>query len=284
MSGEESVRIAFQGVPGAYSEEAARRAVGTGEPAAGVRTRPRPSFRDVFDAVADGRADLGIVPVENSLAGSVRANYDLLLERDLVVVGEVYLRVRHCLMALPGTGLGDVEVVLSHPQALSQCEVTLRELLPGAERRAASDTAGSARRIRRERLRSTAALASRRAAEAHDLRILRRGMEDHEENHTRFLLLGTEPVDPGPSAKTSIVFSGPDGPGLLHRCLGAFARRGVDLTKIESRPLSDAPWEYVFYLDLRGSDDDEAVREALDELAGATTFLRTLGSYPTGSS
>lgn len=281
MHADEAVRIAFQGVPGAYSEEAAHRFRARGG-AAFLRTLPRPTFRDVFGAVGV-EADLGIVPIENSLAGSVRENYDLLLEGDLEIVGEVYLGIRHCLMALPGTELDDVEVVLSHPQALSQCATTLREELPGAESRAASDTAGSARRIRVEGLRSAAALASERAAEVHDLRILRRGMEDNPENTTRFLLLGSEPAEPGPNAKTTIVFSGPDEPGLLHRCLGAFARRDVDLTKIESRPLSDAPWEYAFYLDLRGSDEEEAVREALDELARATTFVRTLGSYPAGS-
>lgn len=276
------VRIAFQGVPGAYSEEAARRApaaTGDGE----VIPEPRPSFREVFDAVADGEVDRGVVPIENSLAGSVRKNYDFLLERDLRIVGEVYLRVRHCLMALPGTELADVESVLSHPQALSQCASTLQELLPGADLRAAPDTAGSARRIRDRGLRSAAALASHRAAEVHDLRILRRGMEDDDANQTRFLLLGVEPVDPGPDAKTSIVFSGPNEPGLLHRCLGAFARRGIDLTKIESRPLSGVPWEYVFYLDLRGREADEGVREALEELDGATALLRVLGSYPAGT-
>lgn len=281
MSDRDTVRVAFQGVRGAYSEEAAREAL-DGEPGTGLQTAPRPSFAAVFDAVADGEADLGIVPIENSLAGSVRENYDLLLERDLAVVGELYLRIRHCLMALPGTEMGDVDLVLSHRQALAQCSSTLEELLPGAERRAVPDTAGSARRIRREGLQGTAALASRRAAAAHDLRILRRGMEDGEENYTRFLLLGLDPVDPGPEAKTSIVFSGPNHPGLLHCCLAAFARRGVDLTKIESRPLSGSPWEYVFYLDFRGSRDDEDVRGALEELAGPTTLLRVLGSYPSG--
>lgn len=282
MSGGEAVRIAFQGVPGAYSEEAARRASGR-RTSAGVDLEPRASFREVFDAVAGGDADLGIVPIENSLAGSVRENYDLLLERDLRVVGEVYLRIRHCLLALPDTEIDDVELVLSHPQALAQCASTLRDLLPGAEQRAASDTAGSARRIRREHLRSAAALASRRAAEVHGLRILRSGMEDVSANETRFLVLGTEPADPGADAKTSIVFSGPNEPGLLHRCLGAFARRGIDLTRIESRPLSGAPWEYVFYLDFRGRESDGPVQDALEELAGATTLLRTLGSYPAGS-
>jgi len=282
VSASEEVRIAFQGVPGAYSEEAAHGALGPDDGRT-VRAEPRPSFREVFDAVGRGAVDLGIVPIENSLAGSVRENYDLLLERDLEIVGEVYLRVRHCLMALPGTEPGDVEVVLSHPQALAQCTATLRETLPGAEHRAASDTAGSARRIRREGLRATAALASERAAEAHDLRILRRGMEDDDQNQTRFLLLGTEAVDPGPDARTSIVFSGPNEPGLLHRCLGVFARRGIDLTRIESRPLTGSPWEYVFYVDLRGRAEDAAVREALDELAGTVTLLETLGSYPAGS-
>lgn len=283
MSGGREVRIAFQGVRGAYSEEAARRipeARGDRDPG----LVPRPSFRGVFDAVAAGEADRGVVPIENSLAGSVRENYDLLLEHDLRIVGEVYLRVHHCLMALPGTRIDDVETVLSHPQALAQCQSTLRQILPGADLRAASDTAGSARRIRDQELRSTAALASQRAAEVYDLRILRRAMEDDDGNETRFLLLGTEPVDPGADAKTSLAFSGPNEPGLLHRCLGAFARRGIDLTKIESRPLAGARWEYVFYLDLRGREDDEVVREALDELDAATTLLRTLGSYPARSS
>lgn len=275
------LRVAFQGVRGAYSEEAARRAVSEAGGDA-VRPVPRPTFADVFDAVSDGRADLGAVPIENSLAGSVRENYDLLLDRDLRVVGERYLRIQHCLVALPGTRLEDVELILSHPQALAQCAETLSELLPSAERRAAPDTAGSARRIRREGMAEAAAVASERAARAHDLHVLRQDLEDHPGNLTRFLLLGTEPADPGPDAKTSVVFSGENEPGLLYRCLGAFARRGVDLTKIESRPLTGRPWEYVFYLDFRGRADDPEVRRALEEMSESTTLLRVLGSYPRG--
>ncbi len=282
MSRGEEVRVAFQGEPGAYSEEAAREAL-DGAAEGELQTLPRPAFADVFDAVDRAEADLGIVPIENSMAGSVRDTFDLLLERGLPVVGESYLRVRHCLMALPGTSAADVEVVLSHPQALAQCASTLDEALPGAERRAAPDTAGSARRIRRDELASTAALASERAARVHGLRILRRGMEDEPGNSTRFLLLGREPVEPGPEAKTSVAFSGPNEPGLLHRCLGVFARRGIDLTRIESRPLRGASWEYVFYVDFAGSTGDDRVRAALEELRGTATMVEVLGSYPRGA-
>lgn len=283
MSGVDGLRVAFQGVPGAYSEEAAREALKDDAPGGEPRTLPRPTFEDVFDAVARGEADRGIVPIENSMAGSVRENFDLLLERGLPVVGETYLRVRHCLMALPGTEAADVTVVLSHPQALAQCASTLEEMLPGAERRPAADTAGSARRIRRRELAATAAVASERAARVHDLRILRRGIEDEPGNCTRFLLLARDPVRPGPDAKTSIAFSGPNEPGLLHRCLGVFARRGIDLTRIESRPSRGAAWEYVFFVDFRGSSADDRVEEALEELRGTATLVDVLGSYPRGS-
>lgn len=285
MAGGGGTRIAFQGVPGAYSEDAARRYLEREDGRGGeAGTLPRPAFADVFDAVASGRAELGILPVENSRAGSVREVMDLLLDRELPVVGETFLRIRHCLMALPKTELEDVEVVLSHPQALAQCAGTLDEVVPDAERRAAADTAGSARRIRREGLRTAAAVASERAAREHGLRVLRRGIEDAPDNVTRFLLVAREPVDPGPDARTSLVFSGPDEPGFLHRCLGAFARRDIDLTRIESRPLAGARWEYVFYLDFAGRSDDDRVRDALDELGESATLLRVLGSYPRGRS
>lgn len=281
VSAGEELRVAFQGEPGAYSEEAAHEALD----AAGreIRTLPRPAFSDVFDAVARGEADLGIVPIENSMAGSVRDTFDLLLERDLPVVGESYLRVRHCLMALPGTSAADLEVVLSHRQALAQCASTLEETVPGAVLRPAPDTAGSARRIRREELASTGALASERAARVHDLRVLRRGMEDEPGNSTRFLLLGREPVEAGAEAKTSVAFSGPNEPGLLHRCLAVFARRGIDLTRIESRPLRGASWEYVFYVDFADSTGDDRVQSALEELRGTATMVKVLGSYPRGT-
>lgn len=282
MSRPGEVRVAFQGDRGAYSEEAARLAV----PGRGDRVRPvpRPRFDAVFDAVAGGGADFGIVPIENSLAGSVRENYDLLLERDLHVVGERYLAIHHCLMALPGTELSEVGLVLSHPQALAQCSRTLSELLPDAERRAEPDTAGSARRVREEAMDGAAAVASERAARTHDLRVLRHGIQDHPDNVTRFLLLGTEAADPGPDAKTSVVFSGENEPGLLYHCLGAFARRKIDLTKIESRPLTGRAWEYVFYLDFRGRASDPEPRRALEEMERAATLLRVLGSYPRGES
>lgn len=275
---DRDLRIAFQGEEGAYSEEAARDARFRGS----VRPVPCATFEGVFDAVASGRCERGIVPIENSLAGSVRKNYDLLLERELRVVGESYLRIRHCLLALPGVELRDVRTVLSHPQALSQCDASLRGLLPEASRCATADTAGSARLLQEESRRDAAAIASERAARVYGLRVLRRGIEDDPDNYTRFLFLARDPADPGEDAKTSLAFSGPNEPGLLARCLAVFARRGIDLTKIESRPLRGSPWEYVFYLDFRGRSDRGPGRGALAELDEITGMLRLLGSYPRG--
>lgn len=275
---EPLLRIAYQGEPGAYSEEAARRVRSEGS----VRPVPCDTFEGVFDAVSAGRCERGIVPIENSLAGSVLKNYDLLLERDLRVVGESYLRIRHYLMALPGVEAPDVCTVLSHPQALSQCESSLRELLPEASHRAVADTAGSARLLVEEDRRDAAAIASERAARVHGLRILRRGIEDDPGNRTRFLLLGRELAEPGDDAKTSLAFSGPNEPGLLARCLSVFARRDIDLTKIESRPLRGSAWEYVFHLDFRGRADRGPGREALSQLEQIAGMLRVFGSYPRG--
>jgi len=195
-------------------------------------------------------------------------------------VGEVEIRISHHLIALPGVKLADVRRVLSHPQALAQCQGSLARLLPAAEPVPTYDTAGSAKLLQVERIRDGAALASRRAAEIYGLAILRECLEDDPENYTRFLVLGTSPIEPQGPAKTSLVFSVKNAPGALHRCLGAFARRGIDLTKIESRPLRGKRWQYVFYVDFTGSVHEERCRQALEELEDMATFLRVLGSYP----
>ena len=269
------VIVAFQGERGAFSEEAA--VAQFGETA---RPLPCRSFAEVFSKVDGGDAHFGVVPIENSLAGSIHQVYDLLLSHGLHIVGEVEIRISHHLIALPGVKLADVRRVLSHPQALAQCQGSLARLLPEAEPVPTYDTAGSAKLLQVERIRDGAALASRRAAEIYGLVILRECLEDDPENYTRFLVLGTSPIEPQGPAKTSLVFSVKNAPGALHRCLGAFARRGIDLTKIESRPLRGKRWQYVFYVDFTGSVHEERCRQALEELEDMATFLRVLGSYP----
>lgn len=283
--------IAFQGEPGAYSEQAIFEYWG-GEASGGSETRlstlPCGSFEELFAAVSQGRA-LGMAPIENSLAGSIHANYDLLLEHpDICIVGEYHLRVRHCLMALPGVKLGEVRRVFSHPQALAQCRATLKRL--GLEAVAQADTAGSARLLRESGDRQSAALASHRAAQVYQLAILAENMEDNPANFTRFLVLGRAGEAGGSrdatssvsttEYKTSIVFTLRNRPGALFRALSVFALRDIDLTKIESRPLPGQPWEYIFYVDFAGHESAETCAHALDNLREYCTMVRVLGSYP----
>lgn len=269
--------VAFQGERGAYSEAAAVEYLGDQ-----VTPLPCPTFEEVFAAVTEGRAQRGIVPVENSLAGSIHRNYDLLLRHDLTIVGEVQSRVAHHLIVLPGVVLGDVRRVYSHPQALAQCEGNLRRMLPAAEHVPTYDTAGSVKMLREENIRDGAALASRRAADIYGMTVLHTAMEDSPENYTRFLLLAREPVVPTGAAKTSIVFSTRNVPGALFKCLAVFALRDIDLTKIESRPARDKRWEYLFYIDFAGSIHETHCRNALNHLQELTSFFRVLGSYPRG--
>jgi prephenate dehydratase len=266
--------VAFQGERGAYSEEAAQALLGRE-----VALLPCATFDDVFVAVEEGKCDRGVVPVENSLAGSIHRNYDLLLRHNLYIVSEFNLRVSHCLIGYPGITLGEIRRVYSHPQALAQCEHSLREL-GQVEVIATHDTAGSVRLIREQGLRDAAAIASDTAAARYGMAILRREFEDEKTNYTRFLALSREAVVPEGEAKTSVAFAGKNEPGLLFRCLSAFALRSIDLTKIESRPIRGVPWEYIFYLDFVGSLSEERCRRAIEQLREMATFVRVFGSYP----
>lgn len=274
---EQELVVAFQGERGAYSEAAAVAHFGQG-----VQPLPCPSFETVFDAVTSGGANRGIIPVENSLAGSIHRNYDLLLRYDLAIVGEVQIRIAHYLIALPGVSLADVERVYSHPQALAQCEQSLNELLPHVERVPTYDTAGSVKMLREEGIRDGAAIASRHAADIYGMNVLRAELEDNPENYTRFLILSQEAVIPDNAAKTSIVFSMDNVPGALFKSLAVFALRDIDLTKIESRPLQGKRWQYFFYIDFAGSVHEPRCRNALNHLQEITSFFRVLGSYPRG--
>lgn len=270
-------QIAFQGEPGAYSEGAALEYFGSG-----ANTIPSHSFEDVFDQVSLGHATHGILPIENSLAGSIHRNYDLLLRNQLFIVGEHHHRVSHCLLALEGTELGELKQVHSHPQALAQCEANIRRL--NLIQVAEADTAGSARWLRQSNEPQSGVIASRRAAAVYGLDILVENFEDNPTNYTRFLIIASKPLsnpDINPeNYKTSIVFSLPNKPGILFKAMSVFALRDIDLTKIESRPIPGSPWEYMFYIDFAGYAKSPVCERALAHLEELTILLRILGSYP----
>lgn len=269
------MKVAFQGEPGAYSEQAVFNYLGD------VETKPCESFDVVFDSVVSDACDAGLIPIENSLAGSIHQNYDLLLRHDLHIVGEYLLRVRHCLIALPGVKKEDIKKAISHPQALGQCAAYLRNL--GIKPESVYDTAGSVKMLKESGARDSAAVASRRAAEIYGMEILEEGIEDNPENYTRFLAIRKTAIQPEvdvSGAKTSIVFTLKNQPGALFKALSVFALRDIDLTKIESRPLQGKPWEYLFYIDFIGAAHEETARKALDHLNEYALMLRVLGSYP----
>jgi prephenate dehydratase len=264
------VRLAYQGEPGAYSEAAARQFGGPD-----IETLPCKSFDEVFEAVVKQKATHGVVPLENSIGGTIHRNYDLLLEHDLSVTAEVELDVVHCLQALPGTTLAEVKTVYSHPQALAQCERYLKDL--GVAVEAVYDTAGGAKLVAEQKMTTAAALASRRAAEVFGLEVLQEAVQDYEFNITRFAIIGGVP--PKDANKTTIVFALRSTPGSLFKALSVFALRDINLTKLESRPIRGAPWEYLFYVEVEANREDLTFGRALTHLAEFAKWTRVLGTY-----
>ena len=266
--------VAYQGEAGAYSEEGARQLFPEAE------HQPFATLRKVFEAVEVGRVDFGLVPIDNSQAGSINETYDLFLKHGLHLVGEALVRVDHCLLALPGTLIDDLTEVISHPQAIAQSEEFLSVL--NISVRAEYDTAGAAKRIVEEKMETTGAVASRRAAELYGLEVLAEKIQTFPDNHTRFGALSRSPESLAPASKTSLVFGVGHVAAALYRCLGAFANRHLSLTKLESRPRAGRPWEYVFYADVEAPADAPPMVEALAEVSAHATFTRLLGSYAAG--
>ena len=267
-------RIAFQGEPGAYSEEALFLL------APDAQSQPYREFRDVAQAVLEHRAELGLLPIENSLVGSIATNFDLIAESALAIVGEVVSAVHHCLLGVPGAQRAALRRVLSHPVALAQCERFLREL-SGVEVVAFYDTAGAAGEVARRKDTSLGAVAGVLAARRYGLEVLAERIEDEPHNQTRFLLVARDATPPPADvpAKTTLRLKLPHRPGTLARALAPFADAGLNLTKLESRPDRSTPWEYLFYLDVEGRAAEPAMRSALAALATQGAVITLLGEY-----
>jgi prephenate dehydratase len=269
--------VAFQGVHGAYSEQAIRQHFGDT-----AQVHPCPTLNELFEAIETRQVDYAMLPVENAMAGAVNQAYEMLMEADLRINAEVIVHVHHALLAPVGTKLEDVRMVRSHPQALAQCDRYLKRnrIKPIAW----YDTAGSARDLAQNPEAGVAAIASELAGQLYNLTALAREIEDVHFNYTRFLLLGHTDPARGENNKTSLVFATRNQPGALYGCIGEFATRGIDITKIESRPRRNRPWEPVFYLDVEAHLQDEPLKEAILALVQRASFVKLLGSYPAAKS
>jgi len=268
------ISIAYLGPKGSFTELAARKFMNE----ANVQYVAKPTIREVFRSVEAGEVDMGIVPIENSIEGSVNTTLDILLDTPLKIYGEVELRIDHCLLAGAGSTIEDIRVVFSHPQAIAQCRSFLETVVPQAEVVEVNSTSRAAEIVKN--LRGAAAIASEYTASIYGLDILARSIQDYHDNYTRFIILSLKEHPPTGFDKTSLIFSVPNKPGALYKALEPFALKGVNLTKIESRPTRGKPWDYVFYMDMEGHRNDTHVREAISELEVRASFLKVLGSYP----
>jgi prephenate dehydratase len=263
--------VTFQGERGAYSEMA------TLQYFPNAKVLPKKSFQDVFDSIETCEANYAVVPIENSIEGSINETYDLLLQTKTTVTGEIYQRVRHCLIVNKGTTLDELEAVYSHPQAIAQCRNYIQ--LKRLDSVPTYDTAGAVKMIKEKKIMNAAAIASRRAAEIYDMAVLEEGIEDRKNNFTRFLVLSKTKTEPTGHDRTSIIFSVKHLPGALFGILKEFSSREINLTRIESRPTKETPWEYNFYVDFEGHCDDETIKKALQSIKNKTAFFKILGSY-----
>lgn len=272
-------RCCYQGSPYAYSHLAAQRFFGN--KSRHINFLGMPTFGACVSAVEAGEAGWAVLPIENTTAGSINETYDLLRHAALSIVGEEILPVEHCLLGVPGATLTGVRVVISHPQALAQCRGFLASL-PDVQVQAFVDTAEAAREVAHRQDPAVAAVASAEAGEAYGLEVLVRSIADQQENWTRFVVVAANPLVPDPAlpAKTSLIFTTPHREGALAHCLSVLAKHGLNLTKLESRPLPSRPWEYMFYVDFMGSLAEDRVGLALSELEKFCPFLKVLGSYP----
>ncbi len=266
-------RVAFLGSRGSFSEEAALELLGET-----CEFVPRPTIEELFSAIAEEKADYILVPLENSLVGSVHRNYDLLLESSLNIVGEIICPISHFLIGCERASIESIETVESHPVALAQCEHFFAAH-PHLKREAANDTASGVRRVVEDNNPARAAIGGRRAAKIYGGTILREHLEDHSENYTRFVLLASKPEGSESGEKISLVVRLAHRPGALHDALRPFVRRGIDLLKIESRPIVGSPWQYNFYLDLQAPASESELRGAMDEIREQAEELRFLGRY-----
>lgn len=277
MKNSKQLKIAFQGEIGAYSELAVYKHFGSN-----VEVKPCKLFSDVFRSVDVGEVDYGVVPVENSIEGSVNQVYDLFMEYDLKVCGEIILKIEHCLIANLNATMDSIKIVYSHPQALGQCISFLER--SGYKPIPTYDTAGSVKLLKEQGVTDAAAIASERAAQIYGMKILKRNISDNPDNYTRFFVLSKSESPPSGNDKTSIIFSVKHIPGALYKALEEFASREINLTKIESRPTKRKPWEYNFYLDFEGHWTEPRYKEALEGLRDKTVFIKILGSYPKANS
>ncbi len=279
------ISVSFQGEAGAFSQVAAQQLAGPD-----ATPVPLSTFQQVFESVASGKCDCAVIPIENTLHGSVHENYDHLLRFDLLIQGETFVRIVHNLIAPAGIRLADIKRVYSHPVALNQCR-NFFATNPAIEQVPFYDTAGSVKMVTEEQRTDSAAIASATAAGIYGAKILRKSIEDDRANFTRFFLLykpapqskrtaKSPAAQSGGKFKTSLVFTVRNVPGALFKCLSAFALRDLNMTKIESRPLRGKPWEYLFYLDFGGHVEEPAVKNALGHLAELADMLRVLGCYP----
>jgi prephenate dehydratase len=272
------MKIGYQGEKGAYSEAAIYQHYGKGIEAVGYET-----FEDVFEAVKNNKVDRGFLPFENTIAGSVVMNYDLLLKEDVFVIAEVFLKISHSLLSHKGNKLGNIKKAYSHPHSLEQC----REFLKKHKIKAVPeyDTAGAAKLVKERNKKEEAAIASELCVNIYGLEVLEKSIETNKNNATKFFTFVTKDKVPKDlkKEKTSIAFKTKHYPGALINCLQRLAKNNINLTKLESRPLPENPWEYIFYVDFEGGIDDENVKLALSEMEASSTFVKVLGSYPKGS-